>query len=99
MPAPPERGTQTVTDIDQGQAQESEHTGSEKLTYESTQAVKVAALQAAYRKREAATPRDDAPSAGQIRSLGLLDASREERNVRAASLLPGAESNLPTGAK
>ncbi|KAL9535079.1 hypothetical protein SMMN14_01097 [Sphaerulina musiva] len=63
------------------------------------EAVKVAALQAAYRKREAATPRDDAPSAGQIRGLGLLDASREERHVRAASLLPGAESNLPTGAK
>ncbi|KAF2207863.1 hypothetical protein CERZMDRAFT_50191 [Cercospora zeae-maydis SCOH1-5] len=63
------------------------------------EAVKIAALQAAYRKREAATARDDAPSAGQIRSLGLLDASREERHVKAASLLPGAESNLPVGAK
>lgn len=60
------------------------------LTRQWQQAVKIAALQAAYRKREASTARDDAPSAGQIRSLGLLEASREERNVKAASLLPGS---------
>ena len=36
----------------------------------------------------AAYPRDDAPNAGQIRSLGLLDASEEDKNIRPAALLP-----------
>ncbi|KAF2721178.1 hypothetical protein K431DRAFT_312685 [Polychaeton citri CBS 116435] len=42
---------------------------------------KITALQAACRRKEVATSRDDAPNAGQIRSLGLLDASPEEKNI------------------
>ena len=57
------------------------------------QAAKVTALQAAYRRREAETPRDQAPSAGQIRSLGLLGKSAEEVDVKRASLIPSIESN------
>ncbi|KXT18853.1 hypothetical protein AC579_3536 [Pseudocercospora musae] len=63
------------------------------------EAVKIAALQAAYRKREASTPRDDAPNAGHIRSLGLLDTDKEKNNIKAAALLPSYESNLPSGGK
>lgn len=37
-----------------------------------SQATRVRALQRAYRKAEAANPRDDAPKAGAIRNLGLL---------------------------
>lgn len=44
--------------------------------YHRKEAAKIMALQNAYRKREAANPRDSAHKAGQIRSLGLLD--REE---------------------
>ncbi|EGP88070.1 unnamed protein product [Zymoseptoria tritici ST99CH_1A5] len=51
------------------------------------EASKIIALQAAYRKREAATPRDNAPSAGEIRSLGLLEASDAEKQVTPAKLL------------
>ena len=34
-------------------------------------------MQAAYRKAEAATPRENAPKAEQIRSLGLLGKEEE----------------------
>ena len=59
------------------------------------EAKKVLALQNAYQKREAATPRDDAPSAGQIRSLGLLDAKDEEKNMKHGNLLPTVGDNSP----
>ncbi|EME48568.1 hypothetical protein DOTSEDRAFT_84159 [Dothistroma septosporum NZE10] len=62
------------------------------------EASKILALQAAYRKREASTPRDEAPSAGQIRSLGLLNATDEEKNVKHGNLLPSFGSNNPAGA-
>ena len=39
------------------------------------------ALQAAYRKAETAHPRDDAPKAGQIRNLGLLDKGDDTKVV------------------
>jgi len=45
------------------------------------EAARVAALQRAYRKAEAASPRDSAPSAGQIRSLGLLGKEDETERV------------------
>ena len=51
------------------------------------------ALQSAYRKHLAANPRDDAPTAGQIRSLGLLDASLEEKDIKPAALLPTVKTN------
>lgn len=55
------------------------------------------ALQAAFRRREAETPRDQAPSAGEIRSLGLLDKRDEEVNIKHGSLLPTYHSNQPKG--
>lgn len=39
------------------------------------------ALQAAYARSEAATTRDDAPSAKQIRSLGLLGKDDESKQL------------------
>ncbi|KAI1497136.1 hypothetical protein F5X99DRAFT_397940 [Biscogniauxia marginata] len=42
---------------------------------------RVNALQAAYRKAEAASVRDDAPSAGQIRNLGLIDKEEDTKKV------------------
>lgn len=62
------------------------------------QASKILALQAAYRKREAATPRDNAPSAGEIRSLGLLEASNAEKHVQHGNVLPKYADNSPRGA-
>ncbi|WPG98490.1 Hypothetical protein R9X50_00128100 [Acrodontium crateriforme] len=58
------------------------------------EAAKTRALQAAYRKKETATARDDAPAAGQIRSLGLLEAKDEEVNMNHGSLLPTFKTNL-----
>lgn len=51
------------------------------------QAARVRALQDAYRKAEAASPRDNAPTAGQIRNLGLInkdDVSKEVINSTAS---------------
>lgn len=56
-------------------------------------AARVHALQSAYRKHLAANPRDDAPDAGQIRSLGLIDGSLEEKNMTPAALLPHVKTN------
>ncbi|KAK0787875.1 hypothetical protein LTR91_016949 [Friedmanniomyces endolithicus] len=61
------------------------------------EAAKISALQAAYRRREAQTPRDQAPSAGEIRSLGLLDRKAEEVDISAASAIPRYSSNAPGG--
>ncbi|KAL9094624.1 MAG: hypothetical protein Q9165_003184 [Trypethelium subeluteriae] len=51
-------------------------------------AARVRALQAAYQKAEAKNPRDDAPSAAQIRTLGLLEESMEDKNLKPARFLP-----------
>lgn len=59
------------------------------------QAAKTTALQNAYRKRELETPRDQAPSAGEIRSLGLLDRKDEEVDIKHGGLLPTFKSNAP----
>ena len=88
MPAPQERGTQRRHQPRRG-----------IFTKRNLQASKILALHAAYRKREASTPRDEAPSAGQIRSLGLLEASDAEKNVKHGSLLPSFGSNNPKGAE
>lgn len=45
------------------------------------QAAKIQALQLAYRKAEAAHPSDNAPRAGQIRSLGLLGKEEDTKAV------------------
>jgi hypothetical protein len=44
-------------------------------------ATRTRALQQAYRKAEAAHPRDDAPKAGAIRNLGLLDKDEDTKTV------------------
>lgn len=41
-------------------------------------------LQAAYRKAEASSSRENAPTAGQIRNLGLLDKEEDTRKVLGA---------------
>jgi NADH dehydrogenase (ubiquinone) Fe-S protein 5 len=63
------------------------------LTRHSKQAARVHALQSAYRKHIAANPRDDAPSAGQIRSLGLIEGDLHEKDMKAAALLPHVKTN------
>ncbi|KZF22167.1 hypothetical protein L228DRAFT_268653 [Xylona heveae TC161] len=45
------------------------------------EAARVRALQVAYRKAQAAHPREDAPKPGSIRNLGLLDAEEDTKNV------------------
>ena len=45
------------------------------------QATRVRALQHAYRKAEAAQPRDDAPKAGAIRNLGLIGKEEDTKTV------------------
>ncbi|KAL1584990.1 hypothetical protein WHR41_06221 [Cladosporium halotolerans] len=58
------------------------------------EAAKISALQAAYRRKEAETPRDEnAPTAGQIRTLGLLDRTDEEVNIFPAKFIPKVEHN------
>jgi len=52
-----------------------------KPSSDSHQATRVRALQTAYRKAEAANPRDDAPKAGAIRNLGLLDKEEDTKAV------------------
>lgn len=41
-------------------------------------------MQIAYRKAEAANPRDDAPQAGEIRNLGLLEKSEDRKKFLAS---------------
>jgi NADH dehydrogenase (ubiquinone) Fe-S protein 5 len=45
------------------------------------QATRVRALQTAYRKAEAAHPREDVPKAGEIRNLGLLNKGDDTKAV------------------
>ncbi|KAF2686003.1 hypothetical protein K458DRAFT_416364 [Lentithecium fluviatile CBS 122367] len=57
------------------------------------EAARTLALQAAYRKAEANIKRDDAPSAGEIRRLGVLDAPLEEKNLKPSKWFPHKEIN------
>ncbi|KAG8628484.1 hypothetical protein KVT40_004357 [Elsinoe batatas] len=53
------------------------------------EAARTSALQAAYRRAEAASgDRSSAKNAGEIRALGLLQASDEEKHIKKPSLLP-----------
>ena len=51
------------------------------MTVGGFQAAKTRALQHAYRRAEAKHPREDAPRAGAIRNLGLLDADEDTKSV------------------
>ena len=62
------------------------HFGTNNNSHE--QKARAIALQAAYRKAEVGHPRDDAPAAGEIKSLGLLDARKEENGVKPAKPFP-----------
>jgi NADH dehydrogenase (ubiquinone) Fe-S protein 5 len=47
-------------------------------------AARIARLQRAYRRAQAAHPREDMPSADQLRNLGLLDKAEETERVLAS---------------
>ncbi len=49
------------------------------------QAARTRALQHAYRRAEAAHPRENAPKAGTIRALGLLDREADTKSVLEAT--------------
>lgn len=68
---------------------------SSRCLHHTKEANKIRNLQAAYRKKEAETPRDSAPSAGQIRSLGLLNVKDEEVDIKRGSTLPSLSDNRP----
>ena len=72
-----------------------------RCLHHTKEANKIRNLQAAYRKKEAETPRDNAPSAGQIRSLGLLDRTDAEVGIKRNETLPSFEDNRarPEGQK
>lgn len=55
------------------------------LTSLVSQAARVMALQAAYRKAEINQGRENAPTAGQIRNLGLLNKEDDTKKVLGAS--------------
>ena len=61
----------------------------------SSQVGRLAATQAAKQMgtRAANLTRDDAPSAGEIRRLGILDAPLEEKNLKASKWFPHKEIN------
>lgn len=56
-----------------------------ELTRRASQAARVMALQAAYRKAQLKQGREDAPTAGQIRSLGLLHKEDDTKKVLGSS--------------
>lgn len=56
-----------------------------RLTPLLSQAARVMALQAAYRKAELNQGRENAPTAGQIRNLGLLNKEEDTKKVLGAS--------------
>jgi len=62
------------------------------------EAAKILTLQNEFRRREMAAPRDNAPNAGQIRSLGLLDVKTEEVDIQKNKTLPSLSDNQPRGA-
>ncbi|KAF1827440.1 uncharacterized protein K489DRAFT_16662 [Dissoconium aciculare CBS 342.82] len=59
------------------------------------EANKIAALQAAYRRREATIPKDERPDVGEVRKLGLLEATDAEKNIKHGNWLPTYKSNNP----
>ena len=68
MPAPQKRGlSSAITEV--------------QLVTLNLQAARVQAIQDALRKAEAAHPRENAPKAGQIRSLGLIGKEDDTKAV------------------
>ena len=79
MPSPPERGKGNPLSIELP-AHLNDGPESNNGEWEQ-QALRTMKMQAAYRKAEAAHPRENAPKAEQIRSLGLLGKEEEAANV------------------
>lgn len=77
MHAPQERG--------RPRPQELPRQRTSRLTSLVSQAARVMALQAAYRKAELNQGRENAPTAGQIRNLGLLNKEEDTKKVLGAS--------------
>jgi hypothetical protein len=89
VPAPQERGARHTTSV--AALRERANAKHKENIFAHTpraQAAKITALQAAYRRKEAETPRDNAPSAEQIRTLGLLNRTDEEVNIFPAKFIP-----------
>jgi hypothetical protein len=59
-----------------------------RLTYLRIQKARAAAIQAAWRKSLAERPREDGPTAGEVRSLGLIPGPPEEKNLKPAKFIP-----------
>lgn len=79
MPSPPERGKGNPRSIEiPVYLNDGPGSNNEKLEQ---QALRTMKMQAAYRKAEAAHPRENAPKAEQIRSLGLLGKEEDAANV------------------
>lgn len=74
MPASQERGLSNIKD----------NSHEYHLTHRE-QYARAQAIQDALRKAEAATPRENAPKAGQIRSLGLIGKEEDTKSVLGAS--------------
>ena len=77
MHAPQERGRSRPEDLLRQRTP--------RLTLLVSQAARVMALQAAYRKAELNQGRENAPTAGQIRNLGLLNKEEDTKKVLGAS--------------
>lgn len=77
MHAPQERGRPSPEEL--------LRRGTPGLTPLVLQAARVMALQAAYRKAEINQGRENAPTAGQIRNLGLLNKDEDTKKVLGAS--------------
>jgi hypothetical protein len=97
MLAPPERGARAA--LQSTSPQNAAPMGRETFRIILTpficfpQAAKVYAMQVAYRKKEAETPRSQAPNAGDVRSLGLL-AQKEQEAAEAAEKAVGTKVTL-----
>ncbi|KAF2455950.1 hypothetical protein BDY21DRAFT_395452 [Lineolata rhizophorae] len=57
------------------------------------EAARTRMLQAAYRRAETGYKRDDAPSAGEIRRLGLIERTDEEMNIKRSKFIPSVKTN------
>lgn len=51
------------------------------------------AIQTAYRKKAVEDPTENRPTAGEIRKLGLIDATMEEKNLKVGKWIPYMKHN------
>ncbi|QDS73876.1 hypothetical protein FKW77_006972 [Venturia effusa] len=55
---------------------------------------RVKAIQTAYRKKAIENPSENRPTAGEIRKLGLIDATMEEKNLKVGKWIPYRKDNF-----